>query len=365
MLRSWRRRAARTSGRAVAGAEQPLEHDARVVLGHQRQRRREPRDRAARTRSVPDVARADEAVVVHLQLKRRELRLALERPGRNLVHRNPASTTVSDFLTCTPLRYPARAGVIAAAVSQRLCEIHEEARHDGHLVSKRLESRKCWRELEVGADTLRQPFVVNDAVRMVDNSQTPDRFRSRLDWAVSAGIIASSSGNATVAPTPRRIVRREIAFLVTIMILSSSSETARFSRARESSTTSGSRRRRRPDDSAYRRRVVVFQPAAGRIGQQPFGDGPDELLFLRDKSTAQRRGPSTFVPSSSTPEASIGVRVRRAPLSDRIEIFQTQPERIHSRVTARAHRILSMHIQHFAHRARLAVLAGLLERRYS
>jgi hypothetical protein len=35
-----------------------------------------------------------------------------------------------------------------------------------------------------------------------------------LDWAVSAGTIASSSGRATVAPTPHRNVRRGSDFLV-------------------------------------------------------------------------------------------------------------------------------------------------------
>ena len=53
---------------------------------------------------------------------------------------------------------------------------------------------------------------------MVDNAQARTAFAGVLAAAVSAGIIASSSGNATVAPMPRRIVRREIAFLVTIMM---------------------------------------------------------------------------------------------------------------------------------------------------
>ena len=75
----------------------------------------------------------------------------------------------------------ARAGMIAAAVSQRLCQVHEEARHNGQLVSKRLQPRKRGRELEIGAHALWQPFVVDDAVRMVDDAQAPDRFRRRLD----------------------------------------------------------------------------------------------------------------------------------------------------------------------------------------
>jgi hypothetical protein len=73
-----------------------------------------------------------------------------------------------------------RAMLIAAAVSQSLRQVHEEARHHDHLVSKRLQARKRGRELEVGAHALRQPFVVNDAVWMVDNAQASGRFRRRL-----------------------------------------------------------------------------------------------------------------------------------------------------------------------------------------
>ena len=40
--------------------------------------------------------------------------------------------------------------------------------------------------------------------------------------AVSAGTIASSNGSATAAPMPRSTVRREMDFLVTIMIAISS-----------------------------------------------------------------------------------------------------------------------------------------------
>ena len=42
------------------------------------------------------------------------------------------------------------------------------------------------------------------------------------DWAVSDGIIASSRGRATVAPMPRKNVRRASAFFVMIMMLSCS-----------------------------------------------------------------------------------------------------------------------------------------------
>jgi hypothetical protein len=61
---------------------------------------------------------------------------------------------------------------------------------------------------------------------MVDDAQAPDalagvlRGRQRRNHRVQ-------QRQATVAPKPRRIVRRAIAFFVTIMSLSSSSETVR------------------------------------------------------------------------------------------------------------------------------------------
>ena len=42
-----------------------------------------------------------------------------------------------------------------------------------------------------------------------------------LDWAESAGIIESSSGSATLAPTPFSTVRRVSVFLVRNVMLSS------------------------------------------------------------------------------------------------------------------------------------------------
>ena len=75
----------------------------------------------------------------------------------------------------------ARTGMIAAAVAQGLCLVHREARHNDQLVSKRLQSGKCGRQLEIGAHARRQPFVVNDPVWMVDDTEAADRFRWRID----------------------------------------------------------------------------------------------------------------------------------------------------------------------------------------
>src|SRR5262249_1776757 len=58
--------------------------------------------------------------------------------------------------------------------------------------------------------------------------------------AVNAGTIASSNGNDTAAPIPRSMVRREIAFLATIMILPSASEMACSSQEPKRLMTNGS-----------------------------------------------------------------------------------------------------------------------------
>ena len=54
---------------AVGRAEQPLEHDARVVFRHQGQRRREPGQRAAVRTAVAHVARSNQAVLICRQLQ--------------------------------------------------------------------------------------------------------------------------------------------------------------------------------------------------------------------------------------------------------------------------------------------------------
>ena len=116
------------------------------------------------------------------QLQRRELGFALERLRGNLVHRHPGFDDGIGFPDMHAAQIPtARAGMIAAAVSQGFCLIHEEACYHDQLVSKRLQAGKCGRELEIGAHALRQPFVVNDAVWMVDDAEAADRFRRCID----------------------------------------------------------------------------------------------------------------------------------------------------------------------------------------
>src|SRR5262245_57284103 len=99
-----------------------------------------------------------------------------------------------------------------------------------------------------------------------------------------AGTIPSSSGSASVAPTPRRNVRRGRCLWVMI-IPYSKIPNSKFL------VTCEARKRRAPDDSEDERRpaivvrrrvvhdspdgwrIVVLQPASERVGQKPLGDG--------------------------------------------------------------------------------------------
>ena len=70
--------------RRAAVAEQPLEDDARIVLGRQRRRRRAPRQRVQVGAAVAVLALAAEEVEVDRQLQRRQRRvLARSRPRRS------------------------------------------------------------------------------------------------------------------------------------------------------------------------------------------------------------------------------------------------------------------------------------------
>ena len=120
--------------RAVARAEHPLEKHARVVLGHQRQRRREPGERAAVGATVAQVAGPQQAVFVGGHLQRGELRVALECLGRDLVHGDGILDIAVRLLHMHAGKIAAAsAGVVSAAVAERLRLIAEQARDDDQL----------------------------------------------------------------------------------------------------------------------------------------------------------------------------------------------------------------------------------------
>ena len=150
------RRAARTRGvGAVARAEHPLEKHARIVFGHQRQRRRQPGERAAIGAAVAQIAGTQEAVFVGGHLQRGELGLALECLGGDLVHGDGVLETAVRLLHMHARKVgAASAGVVAAAVTERLRRIAEQARDDDQFVLEWLESFQCGGELELGTDAL-------------------------------------------------------------------------------------------------------------------------------------------------------------------------------------------------------------------
>ena len=77
----------------------------------------------------------------------------LERPGGNLVHRDAGLDDRIGLLDVHAAQVAARrARVIAAAVAQRLGQIHEQARDDDQLVLERLQAGKRRRQLEIRPD---------------------------------------------------------------------------------------------------------------------------------------------------------------------------------------------------------------------
>src|SRR4029077_16210305 len=74
-------------GRVAALAEEALEDDARVRLGRERGGRRRPGEAILIHARVAVVAHASERVQVHRELERRQLRLAADLPGGDLVNR--------------------------------------------------------------------------------------------------------------------------------------------------------------------------------------------------------------------------------------------------------------------------------------
>jgi hypothetical protein len=67
----------------------------------------------------------------------------------------------------------------------------------------------------------RRKFIERITLRCPTNPSRRTGLAAVLAQAVAAGIIASNNGSASVAPTPRRNVRRGINFFVMIMTTSS------------------------------------------------------------------------------------------------------------------------------------------------
>ena len=149
--------------RRAAFAEQPLEHDARVVLGRQRRRRRLPRHRVHVGAAVARFALAaeDEIDFRRDQLHRRQHRVLAELRGRDLV----GGRAVPDVRAFGVLRMdagqPGGAGarVLAVAVAERFGLLLRQAADDRQPIAVRRERRQDRRQLEVRAGPFRRPVV--------------------------------------------------------------------------------------------------------------------------------------------------------------------------------------------------------------
>src|SRR5439155_15600013 len=93
-------------------------------------------------------------------------------------------------------------------------------------------------------------------------------------FAASAGIMASRSGSATVAPAPRRNDRRGIdSFLMNINVSFAIGDSSRPSHSKGRAADDAANERDEPiivaggiaDNRANRRRIVVFDAAAERV----------------------------------------------------------------------------------------------------
>src|SRR5712692_8529311 len=192
--------------------------------------------------------------------------------------------------------------------------------------------------------------------------------------AVSAGTIASSSGNATVTPKPRRNVRRG----KVILLMNMSAPQVRSGRS-----TRGRRRRsgrllvmcwlglahlkRRafrhsenqcPEtvtvrrgvahDFANGRGVVVLEPPSQGVNHESFGESRHELIRLFQNPRPQPRW-SIELRSVSQHRRRIdgGVAFAGSPLPGRIEVLERKAEWIHARVATCADRTRAMLLHPF------------------
>ena len=171
---------------------------------------------------------------------------------------------------------------------------------------------------------------------------------------VCAGTMESSSGKATVTPTPRRNVRRGKMFFRDESHGSSSCGSGLgllHSHLKWIALHNALDERRKtivvlggiPGDGANRRHVVVLERAAGRVGQQFFGHGADEHVRSAQQRISQTR---RTVELGAVHKLSGGVdrlaAVGGAPGPDQIEVVERESDRIHDFVARRAGWILAM-----------------------
>src|SRR5260221_12938734 len=209
---------------------------------------------------------------------------------------------------------------------------------------------------------------------------TPKRFTGLAAVpasAESAGTMLSRNGSASVAPMPRRTVRRGIAFLEMNIHRS-----LFFRHAQRLAALSGAHAERRAADDAAddgrrpivtlrgfprnfpdRRLIVVFEAAANRVRQQLCGKRADEILLVtrQERSEPVHTFESCAIRQRRGCVNSLAV-ADRAPLSVGVEILERKSDGIHSLMARCAYGILPMHLHPVAKRPRGAVHAGVFQR---
>src|SRR5262245_24467110 len=165
---------------------------------------------------------------------------------------------------------------------------------------------------------------------------------------VPAGIIASSSGSATVAPRPRSIVRRDRCFLVTniVALLSLGGGGLRRDRLvlvggwrraeleRLAVRDAGENRReavvlaaRVVQDAPHRRHVVVLHAAAERVNHELLGQRLHELGRIVEQRFPQIDGPldrPAIGELTRRVDRDAGLAVLVPPCADRIEVLERE-----------------------------------------
>ena len=174
--------------RGAAVAEQPLEHDARIVLGRQRRRRRGPRQRVQVGAAVAVLALPGQEIEIDGELERRQRRLLAEHRRGNLIGGDAVADVGAFGALGVHAGEPrARAARVIAArpvvAGFRLIVI--EPADDHHPVAKRRQRRQDLRQLESRSLAARRPVVDaggvhRDAVRHVDEAETTGRTGRRV-----------------------------------------------------------------------------------------------------------------------------------------------------------------------------------------
>src|SRR5206468_4784460 len=117
---------------------------------------------------------------------------------------------------------------------------------------------------------------------------------------------------------------------------------------------------------AYSRRVALGHSAAQRIRQQFFGDRSHELapMSSREQRLAKilRAGDRLAVEGNAGVDR--GPPVVLAKLTNRVEVFERETQRIHPGMTAGAHGIRAMLFHSFTQRRGLLSRRVFLEGRY-